>query len=24
VRITVGTRAQTRRMLAALNEVWKK
>ena len=24
VRITVGTRAQTRRMLAALTEVWKK
>jgi histidinol-phosphate aminotransferase len=24
VRITVGTRAQTRRMLAALSEVWKK
>jgi histidinol-phosphate aminotransferase len=24
VRITVGTRAQTRRLLAALNEVWKK
>jgi histidinol-phosphate aminotransferase len=24
VRITVGTRAQTRRMLAALNEVWNK
>jgi histidinol-phosphate/aromatic aminotransferase/cobyric acid decarboxylase-like protein len=24
VRITVGTRAQTRRLLAALDEVWKK
>jgi len=24
LRITVGTRAQTRRLLAALNEVWKK
>ena len=24
VRITVGTRAQTRRLLAALTEVWKK